>query len=343
MNRSLVGNFLILTFLVLAASGAVMYFFSFEKSMAATHTLFALLFVLSIALHIVNNKVPLKNYLLGKRSKHLAKYQSLILIVLLSFIGLGAYLDMPVINELYNWGNELRNAKAGKTEATFEYQMIQLNSDIPGAGGLEIEVKKGEAFQYPLFAIWVEDSKGQYLETLYVSRVIASGVYDYGVEIDGVWTPSSKRRPEALPYWSHKRNIRALDGFYIPLEKALDLDGVSGATPTDNFIVKSRAKSEHMGSFRIMMEVNQSYDWNEYYNRNQFPDDKIYSGSGQVGQPALIYQSELFHFSGSYDTYSLMKLIGHGHHSGQDGKLYSNLSQITTAKDIVDRVIVKRH
>lgn len=340
MNRSLVGNFLMLTFLVLATSGVVMYFFSFEKNIASVHTMFALLFVLGVALHIVNNKVPLKNYLLGKRNKHLAKYQSLVLTIVLSLIAVGAYINMPMINGLYDWGNEFRNSRLGKTENTFDYQVISLNGS-EATGAIEIEVKKGEAFQYPLFAIWMENAAGQYLETLYVSRVIASGVYDYGIQTDGIWKPSSKRRPEALPYWSHKRNILASDGYYIPLQKAPDLDGVSGATPTDNFIVKSSTKSKGGGSIRILMEVNQSYDWNEYYHENKFPQDEIYSGSGQVGQPALIYQSELFDIEKPYDTYSLMRLVGHSHHSGQNGNLYLDLSKITSAKNIVDRVIFK--
>lgn len=36
----------------------------------------------------------------------------------------------------------------------------------------------------------------------------------------------------------------------------------------------------------------------------------------------------------------LMKVIGHGHHSGADGKLYPDLSNITTAFDITERVLV---
>lgn len=338
MNRSLVGNFLILTFLVLTLSGGVMYFYPFQKNTAAIHTLFAMFFVIGVVFHIVNNKIPLKNYLTGKRSKHLAKYQSTILTVLLSFIVFGGYQNMAGVNGLYEWGNEWRNAQVGKEESSFDYQLIKVNEAL-SSGVLEVEVKKGSAFNYPLFAIWLEDSAGNYVETLYISRVIASGVFDYGIKEGDFWKPSMKRRPEALPYWSHKRNILAEDGYYVPLTPAADLDGVSGATPTNNFIIQTKSESS-TNQYRILMEVNQSYDWNEYYSEDKFPEDEIYSGSGQVGQPSLIYSSDLLD-SDQSERYELLHLIGHGHHSGRDGKLYTDMSRITTAKEIIDLVLVK--
>ena len=338
MNRSLIGNFLILTFLVLVLSGGVMYFSPFQKSTTAIHTLFGVFFVISVALHILNNKIPLKNYLTGKKSKHLAKYQSIILTVLLSLVVFGSYKNVAGINGLYDWGNQWRNTQVGKIESSFDYQLIKVNEAL-SSGTLEIEVKKGSAFSYPLFAIWLEDSVGNYVETLYISRVIASGVFDYGIKEEGEWKPAVKRRPEALPYWSHKRNILAEDGFYVPLTPAADLDGVSGATPTNNFIIETKSENK-VSHYRLLMEVNQSYDWNAFYSEGKFPEDEIYSGSGRVGQPSLVYATDLLD-SNQPERYELMCLVGHGHHSGRDGGLYLDLSQITTAKEIVDRALVR--
>jgi len=36
-----------------------------------------------------------------------------------------------------------------------------------------------------------------------------------------------------------------------------------------------------------------------------------------------------------------MELVEHGHYSGKYGNLYKDLSKITTAKEIVDRVLLK--
>jgi len=35
-----------------------------------------------------------------------------------------------------------------------------------------------------------------------------------------------------------------------------------------------------------------------------------------------------------------MSLIGRGHHSGQDGEIYKDLSGITTARDLVEHALV---
>ena len=89
-----------------------------------------------------------------------------------------------------------------------------------------------------------------------------------------------------------------------------------------------------------MLEVNQSYDWNEFYTKNKFPNDSIYSGSGQVGQPSLIYEEIIEINNLDLNKYKFMNLVGHGHHSGNNGKLYTDLSKISTAKEIIDRLIL---
>ena len=339
MNRQLLGNILIAILLILVISGILMYFTPFEKNMASLHTFFALLFIFAMVLHILNNKLPLTNYITGKRQSKLKKLQSPFIFLIVVLIALGLYLNVPVLNQLYIFGNQIRNKQIGKTEETFDYQIIEFEKTI-GNRKISVELKKGEAFQYPLFAIWAEDSIGNYIETLYISRVISSSTFDFGKKNGANWEKAVLRRPEALPYWSHKRGIVASDGLFIPLEKAPDLDAVSGATPTSNFIMKSKSNFKNLANYKILLEVNQSYDWNEYYTPDKFPDDNIYSGSGQVGQPSLIYAAEIKNPKLQSKTYKIMNLIGHGHHSGKDGKLYKDLSKITTAKNISNRIIV---
>ncbi|PKV50295.1 uncharacterized protein DUF4405 [Aquimarina sp. MAR_2010_214] len=339
MNRRLLGNILIALLLILSGSGVLMYFTPFEKNVASLHTFFALVFILAMVFHIINNKLPLSNYIKGKRQPKLKKLQSPLVLLIVLIVSTGLYFDTPILNIIYNWGNQIRNEQIGKTEETFDYQIIELDKTI-GNHEISIELKKGEGFQYPLFAVWAEDAKGNYIETLYISRVISSSTFDYGKKVGENWESSIVRRPEALPYWSHKRGIKASDGLYIPLNGAPDLDAVSGATPTSNFVMKSKTNFDTNSNYRILVEVNQSYDWNEYYTKDKFPEDKIYSGSGQVGQPSLVYSSEIKPTDFNDTTYKIMKLIGHGHHSGKNGKLYTNVSTITTAKTIADRIIL---
>ena len=87
-----------------------------------------------------------------------------------------------------------------------------------------------------------------------------------------------------------------------------------------------------------MLEVNASFDWNETYHENAYPDDPVYSGSGYVGQPALLYATSLV--DPREANILKMSLVGRGHHSGQDGEIYTDLSDITTARDLVERVLV---
>jgi hypothetical protein len=339
MNRRLLGNILIITFLILSVSGILMYFIPFERSVASLHTFFALLFILGMVFHIRNNKKPLTNYISGEKQKSFKKFQSLFIFLIILLISIGVYFDAPILSSVYNLGNEIRNNQIGKSEETFDYQIIELDKKI-GSHKINIELKKGEGFQYPLFAVWVEDSIGNYIETLYISRVISSSTFDYGTKIGKKWAAAIKRRPEAVPYWSHKRGIKASDGLYVPLNNSPDLDAVSGATPTSNFILKSKSSFESSTNYKILLEVNQSYDWNEYYTNHKFPNDLIYSGTGQVGQPSLIYSVEINSDEFKSTSHYLMKLIGHGHHSGKNGELYTDLRNITTAKKIAERVIL---
>ncbi|MCK7540183.1 MAG: hypothetical protein MZV63_59435 [Marinilabiliales bacterium] len=48
---------------------------------------------------------------------------------------------------------------------------------------------------------------------------------------------SCKRAPQTLPYWSHKRGIRASDGLYMPDPENPVADAYSGATPTTSFVL----------------------------------------------------------------------------------------------------------
>ncbi|NME72034.1 DUF4405 domain-containing protein [Flammeovirga aprica] len=341
MNRRILGNILLAVILILSVSGLVLYFTPHQKATTSIHTLFGFVFLLSIVFHIINNKVPIKNYLKGK-GKGKSKYKPLqapLIFIIATGVSIGILYQVPHFNSLYDWGNEFRNQQIGKEEQTFDYEIIDLDQKL-GKHTISVEFKKGKSFRHPLIAIWVEDTLGNYIETLYISQSISSSTFQIGKKVGDGYAPATVRRPEALPYWSHKRGIKASDGLYIPLESAPDLDGVSGATPLNNFIISSKSNLENNGPFKILMEFNQSFDWNEYYSKDRFPDDKIYSGSGAVGQPSMIYKATINPEDLNHKTYKLMELIGHGHHSGQNGNLYTDLKNITTAKEIADRIIL---
>ena len=339
MNRRFVGNLLIATFIILAISGLLMFLKPFNKSVASIHTLFGFIIIISVLIHLINNKKPVARYLTGKGVKSIAKFQGLFLVLAVILLGASIYLNLPGANLLYDWGNERRDTEIGKSEEILDYQIIDLSQNT-GAYKFSVEVKKGRSFGHPLFAIWLADSADNYIQTLYISNAISSSVFQKAVYVEKHWNAGIARRPEALPVWSHRRGILASDGLYVPLDKASDLDGVSGATPTSNFIVNSNLGLESLPKFKVFLEVNQSFDWNEYYSKDAFPDDPIYSGPGFVGQPALVYSVEISKEQLEKNKYFLMKLEGHSHHSGMNGNIYTNVDSLTTALNIVDRIIV---
>jgi len=204
--------------------------------------------------------------------------------------------------------------------------------------GQEIEVKfyGGPSLYYPLMAVWLEDDQGDFIQSLFVPRSVATGIFRFGSNAAGRWVEAAKRAPQTLPYWSHKRGIMAEDGFYMPDPENPVADAYSGATPTTSFVLKSKADRPLPSRFRVMFEVNQNWDWNEYWTNDKYPGDKNYLFNAQ---PAVVYES-------SVDLDSLrkryvMKPVGHSHPTGATGELFTDISTLTTALQIADSVVVR--
>jgi len=213
----------------------------------------------------------------------------------------------------------------------------RITSNPEGTGpALEIEMVRGEAHNHPLMAIWVEDAQGNYVQTLYVSESIGKGIFQHGDASRGFWMPGPIPRPAALPYWAHQRGIKNEKGLYIPSPENPVPDAYTGPTPGKSFILHTKLDSDAPERFHVLFEINQTWDWNEYWTNNKFPDDDEYKTSCQ---PALVYSAfvDLNDPAAEYQ----MKLIGRSHHSGADGKLYDDLHTMTTALHIAEKITVR--
>ena len=207
-----------------------------------------------------------------------------------------------------------------------------LNTNVDGKGiKISVGMTKGESHNHPLMAIWIEDTEGNYIETLYVSESIGKGVFQHGDKSKGQWESGPIRRPAALPYWGHKRGVQAPDGLYLPTPEEPMPDAVTGPTPQGSFLLNSKATGSTPTEIVILLEINQSWDWNGYWTNSRFPGDDQYKTSSQ---PSLVYAAtiDLDSETRQYD----MKPIGHGHYAGRDGSLTSNLSTLTTALNIIE-------
>jgi len=213
-------------------------------------------------------------------------------------------------------------------------EVIETNRSGSGPG-IEVRFYGGPSLYYPLMAVWLENQEGSYIQTLFVPKSIATGVFRYGTQSRGKWIEAAKRAPQTLPYWSHKRGIQSSDGLYMPDPENPVPDAYSGATPTSDFSLKTRADAELPSKFRVLFEINQNWDWNDYWTNDKFPGDNYYLFSAQ---PAVVYECtvDLNNNSGSY----LMKPTGHSHPTGATGEIFTDLSTLTTALHIADSIVV---
>lgn len=211
-----------------------------------------------------------------------------------------------------------------------------LVSNTDGQGTtLEIILKKGKQHNYPTFAFWIEDMNGNYIQTLYVTRFVATGIYGHGDAGDGEWKRDEgpALRPATLPYWLHKRGIKNPYGSYLPTPEKPVADAYTGATPQNSFILKTKTDKPIQGKFRLMLEINQPWDWNDYWTTNKYPEKDAYNPSAQ---PSLVYAVTIDPNCNNCEYF--LNPIGHGHFAGDDGILYTDIRSFTTALNIVESV-----
>ena len=214
-------------------------------------------------------------------------------------------------------------------------EIIQTNQSARGTL-LEITFHKGLEHYYPSMAIWVEDMEGNFLHSLYISRSVAKGIFGHASYKEGLWQEGEKKIPSALPYWLHQRNTEGADSLYVPTPEHPIADAFTGATPTGNFILKTIVADTIGPVFRVLFEVNQSWDWNTYWYNSKYPGNQEYLKSAQ---PALVYEAVVD--LQSEDKPFRMNPIGHSHPFGATGELFEDLSTLTTALEIAEKIEVR--
>ena len=269
------------------------------------------------------------------------------LVVLAVLMGILAftYYEITPVKKVMDW-RAARNTQGISEVSLSEYQVYDHTQG--GPPDITVDFLKGKHFWNPQLVIWIEDSVGNYIKTLLVTRSTAKGLFYSGRSASNfkesdevkVEEKTPTRRVDALPYWSHKRNHIYSDGFFSPPPGEPLPDAITSATPKQNFYFKSRESSiEDLTSFRVMIEVNVAFDENEYYSEYDFLEDSLYhGGTGLLGQPSLIYGTIIN--VKNPQRYYLLTLLGHGHHSGATGDLISDVRKITTARYIVERIVV---
>lgn len=219
-----------------------------------------------------------------------------------------------------------------KPEIYTEYHYGINNSGTP----LTVIFQRGKEHNHPLYAIWLANENGKFIQTLYISESIGHGVFKHASHKAGRWLAGEMQRPASLPYWAHQRGIKNEFGTYLPTPKKPEVDAYTGATPQKSFIMHLKTEKTLKGKYKIMLELNQSWDWNEFWTNDLFPLDKEYQTSSQ---PALVYSVDIDTENPAFQYE--MRPVGHSHYSGLDGSLTNDLSTITTALKISGKIFVK--
>jgi len=160
----------------------------------------------------------------------------------------------------------------------------------------------------PQVAIWLEDAQGNFLQTLFVTQA---------VETQGFVAAPREGRPEALPVWSHLNKPQA--------------DAVTSPTTTQGSVVYGSDAVTGLapGEYRVMMEINRSYDWNETYTRDN---------SGINGQPSLIWQAPVL--VGESPVTVEFQAVGTGSVDGSDGRIRPGMEGLDTALELFSHLEV---
>ncbi len=212
----------------------------------------------------------------------------------------------------------------------------EIKSDVSDIGdNLYFEFTPGKHHNHPTFAIWIEDLQGNYIHPIFVTKSVSSGIWGHGELEPGKWKdqPGRAVRTAALPYWFHQRGDGTMPA--IPDEEYALPDAITAATPESGFYLEAKSGIEKGKPYQILLEINQTWDWNDYWHNNKYPDDIDYKTSCQ---PALVYAVTINPDSDLDDYY--FNPIGHSHYSGKNGNLYTDLSTFTTALEIFDKIKV---
>jgi len=345
-NRPVVSILMLFGFITILVTGLLSYGLRYNSLLSAIHTVFGLAFVGFGIFHLKNNLRPIFKYFKQARGKRSA-WLSLVLIVV---VVISLLAGLPPFQTVIETGYALKELKPidRQLSQTIYTRFEQSNNTVSPDRGvdLSIDIKAGKHYTgpgavilgvtttgIPQMAIWLEDKRGNYLQTLYVTKKASNSSY-----IQSLFASDNVRRPEALPHWSFSRGIKSDDGLMMPSKLKPVADAITGATPLSSFDLRTVTDVEN-SEVVVKFEVNRSFDFNDVYHKDAFPNDAIYSGGGSSAQPSLIYAATV-NLSGG-ERYHFMSLIGRGHHSGKDGDIYTDLSGITTAKEMVSRIIVE--
>ncbi|MGN0740148.1 MAG: DUF2271 domain-containing protein [Treponema sp.] len=169
----------------------------------------------------------------------------------------------------------------------------------------------------PQVAVWLEDSAGNFVKTLYITQRAGKKNWIFA---------SKDGRPESLPVYYHSSQNAPSNSGKDKSPSKEQLDAVTSATSKGGIIFS--AKIDDGKKYIIKVELNNSFDYNDFYTKKK---------SGVNGQPSVVYTAVL---EADFSSEIKLELSGTGSLDGKTGRINPDTKHLTTAKNITSLVAV---
>ncbi len=320
---------LLLAFTTLAVTGVMSFVLPFSITTARVHIVFGLVTLVLVGMHlatrldyftrIARQSVDFK----AKKKPQVPRWLVASIVIVwagllaVAFYGTRPGSDLIAVGyEAQHAAEIFRASPQTAYEQVGETVRVATLSAEKGEVVIEVEVEyRTDQARQPAAAIWAQttgnDSK--MIETLYVDQALA---YSDTPNWNGKPTP----RHHILPIWRHRyRDVNGVD-------PTGDTDAITSATPEHSFSIEKTLASDD-SEIVICLEFNAAGDANAAY-----PDKDL-------GQPSVLYTA-LIDLS-SDQAYYLMSRTAHGGGAESDGQPRYGFDDLTTAKDLIEKVLVK--
>lgn len=322
--RHIVNFGLLFTFITLAISGVLSFTSPFSIINTRIHIVAGVATVILVGLHLVDRTTYFKRHLFGPSgSARLSRIALVSMTVLWSLVLAASYYNWSPVRQLMEQGYEARQRAAivrssplvGFQDAD-EVRLIARKGGDKADASVALLIKYGPAVKAaapPSIAVWAETTTGSMIETLYLDEQLAHSEKP-------TWGGKELPRHRVLPIWRHRYTlVSGVDPYG-------EIDAFTSATPTHSFTLENYLQLGQQKEFVLWVEINAPHDTN-----SEFSD-------AQLGQPSTLYSAAI-----SLDAaqpYTILELTGYSDPDSR-GELRYDLERITTAKDLVDLLLVR--
>lgn len=322
--RHIVNFGLLFTFTTLAISGVLAFTAPFSIVSTRIHIVAGVATTILVGLHLAVRMTYFKRHLFGPSgSARLSRIALGSMTVVWGLILAASYYNWTPVRQFMEQGYEARQRSTiVRASPLVGFQEAETNRLIAREGGekadagVSLLIKYGPAFQTsnpPSIAVWAETTTGSMIETLYVDEQLAHSETP-------TWAGKQIPRHRVLPIWRHRYTlVSGVDPYG-------EVDAFTSATPTHSFTLENYLLLGQHKEFVLWVEINVPHDTN-----GEFKDPL-------VGQPSILFSAPVT--LDAPQPYTILEFTGY---SDPDikGEMRYDLERITTAKDLIDLLLVR--